>query len=138
MGTFETYELYHYGVKGMRWGIRKNPSKAFIKASKKANRLTKRADKAHKKSIKAIEKRTRAEKRWSGWGLQSNRGLLNATKQAARWSRKTYKRTNKANKWLKKMRKAFSQVKVTDISDAALAKGRNYINMLDRSDLDRR
>ena len=130
--------LYHYGVKGMRWGIRKNPSKAFVKASKKTNRLSKRAEKAHKKSVKAIEKRTRAEKRWSGWGIQSDRGLLKATKQAARWSRKTYKRTIEANKWLKKMRKEFSQVKVTDISDDALAKGRNYINMLDRSDLDRR
>lgn len=32
-------ELKHYGVLGMRWGIRRNKSKAFRKASKKANRL---------------------------------------------------------------------------------------------------
>lgn len=36
-------ELQHYGVLGMKWGVRKNPTKAYVKATKKQRRLDKRA-----------------------------------------------------------------------------------------------
>ena len=32
-------ELYHYGVKGMKWGVRKNPAKAYAKAVRKKRKL---------------------------------------------------------------------------------------------------
>lgn len=37
----ETCELYHYGVKGMKWGVRKQRM-----AEKKLNRVTSKADKS--------------------------------------------------------------------------------------------
>lgn len=123
-------ELKHYGVLGMKWGVRKNPSRTFGKASKKADRLKKRADKADAKMNKYVAKRTKAEKRWSGWGLQSNQGLLKATKRAARWTRKSNKRHAKADKWLDQMQKTFADVSINDISDADIDRGRNYIYML--------
>lgn len=38
--------LQHYGVKGMRWGIRKDVDKAYVKASNKLKKLQYRADRA--------------------------------------------------------------------------------------------
>lgn len=32
-------ELMHYGVLGMKWGVRKNPARAYVKAHKKLRRL---------------------------------------------------------------------------------------------------
>lgn len=55
--SLEADELRHYGVKGMKGGVRKNPSKAFIKAfikaSRKADKLSRHADKMERNYQKA-------------------------------------------------------------------------------------
>ena len=84
-------EVCRYGVLGMRWGVRKNPAKAYAKASRKDDRLD-------QKSIK--------------------KGLESA------------KLSNKHNKRIKSMEKAFSEVKISDISPEALEIGKKYTYML--------
>lgn len=48
------YELVHYGVKGMKWGIRKDATKAYIKAGKKQRALDNNV-KYHKKKLSDAE-----------------------------------------------------------------------------------
>lgn len=123
-------ELYHYGVKGMKWGVRKNPSAAYRKASKKATRLDRRVDKASKKLNKYTKKLNKAQRRFAGWGFSSNKNLLRQTKNVARWSRKLEKRTKKAEAWASNMRDAFASTKVSAIAEQDIRYGRNYVDML--------
>ena len=39
MYTHESDELCHYGALGIKWGVKRNPTKDYIKASKKRDRL---------------------------------------------------------------------------------------------------
>ena len=121
-------ELYHYGVVGMKWGIRKNPSKAYAKASKKANRLTEQALKANLKSAKLGKKSLpnliapNNSRRYAK--------AVNAQLKANKLEVKSAKLTKKYNKWINAMEKAFSEVKISDISPEHMAAGKKYAYML--------
>lgn len=54
-------ELYHYGVKGMRWGVRKNPDKAYSKASNKLRKLDAKLNKLTNKSVDISPKTAKYE-----------------------------------------------------------------------------
>lgn len=49
-------ELMHYGVKGMRWGVKHNPEKAFTKANAKYEKYQAKVDKLKTRSDKATAK----------------------------------------------------------------------------------
>lgn len=44
--------LEHYGVLGMKWGVRKDLDGAYLKATKKSEKLGKKIEKANKKYLK--------------------------------------------------------------------------------------
>lgn len=56
----EREELYHYGIKGMKWGVRRTPAQLGHKTSKKKNETrgwskdAKRAHAIEKKSVKQM------------------------------------------------------------------------------------
>lgn len=136
----------HYGVLGMKWGVRKDPSKAFRKASKKANRLDKKQQRLGNKATKANWKASKAnhkleqdvDRRSKGSILaksDEDHGLLSddakAKSSKANDIQLKYNSARlKSQKWESKMKKAFADVNVSDISDDDLKYGERYVYML--------
>lgn len=119
-------ELKHYGVIGMKWGVRRgNTQQAYEKASKKLKKLDDRVEKAKLKSRKATAK---ADKRL--YGLATSGMRDRAVSAASKASYKTAKKARKAQKWVSQMEKTF---KTTNISMTAeqQALGKKYLKMLD-------
>lgn len=82
--------LAHYGVLGMKWGVRKNPAKAYARAMAKSEKLKKRA------------------------GITSQRRLARINRKAAKANVKAAKATKK---YLKKLNNPFiSTSKLSELS----------------------
>lgn len=107
-------ELKHYGVVGMKWGVRKNPQKAYEKASKKLSRIDKKLEKQKAKT----EKRTRqSRERFVFRDVYAN---------SAQWhGRKYLKNAKKAEKWVKQMDKTFASTSI-DVTSEQYAIGKKY------------
>ena len=117
-------EIKHYGVVGMRWGRRKNVSRAFGKASKKADRLTSKSNKADRKVAKLTSKQSKYESRGDS---------DKANKTSAKLEKATAKRNlkqEKADKWISSMSDTFKNAKMSEISYEDLIAGQNYVTML--------
>ena len=76
MNDSNNYELYHHGVKGMKWGIRK---KRYITGFQAKRNATKAAEEARKKSV--AESRASGEK-GIGSFRKANRKALAAKRKA--------------------------------------------------------
>ena len=125
-------ELMHYGVKGMKWGIRRNPSKAYRKSVKKADHLNTLAANLDLRAKQANARMASTLAKTYGHGLfrASNGTLTRVAKKAANRNRLAANATRRAQRWEKKMRKAFKNVNVSQINPEDLEVGRNYIDML--------
>lgn len=100
-------ELYHYGVLGMKWGVRRNPTKAYAKATKKLNKLKSKADKNGVKTKKYYEKSGGGYITDIGKGIRDNQ--LRKSRRAAF---KANRYDKKATKWQKAMNKEFAKEKM--------------------------
>lgn len=121
-------ELKHYGVLGMKWGIRKDPDRAYEKASQKLRKLdTKlifkktKADLDYEKSTKAFARATNRKRM-----KKANKLTMKSNKSAL----KSEKARKKAIDWYKKMEKTFEGIELKNVSEEDVKLGKSYVQMI--------
>lgn len=124
----ETY-LEHYGILGMKWGVRKDPDKAYEKAGAKLEKLdrkaTRLASKGAAREQRALKKQSRATSAILFKRMKA-RSAAKATRRALQTYQKSQEKEVKAYRWNESMRKAFEDVKVSNMNEKYISLGEKY------------
>lgn len=108
--------LQHYGVLGMRWGVRRNPSAAYSKATKKLTRLNNKTNseytKLQKRKVKTegtgSARYRKLRQKQSKYQLKADRnkyGWFGSSSKAQKYQLKADRLGYKADKVLQKEKK---------------------------------
>lgn len=118
--------LVHYGVLGMKWGVRKNPDRAYAKSSEKVSRLV---SKSKKKYAKSENLRRKAYNRRATPGLTGNLPR-NRLRKARRLYRSSVKYAERANRFMNSMKRIFENTSYKNAMDNDFSEGSSYVNDL--------
>lgn len=125
----EPNSLEHYGVIGMKWGVRKDPQKAYDRANEKLAKLDRKAvkqgDRIERKQAKALRKQAKADsailfkKRKAGKAAKATHKAIAAYKKQQTAEMKAYR-------WHQSMDKVFKNTKVKNLNSDYVALGKKY------------
>ena len=120
MNEVEEYYLQHFGVKGMKWGVRKNRPEGV---SRRTNRQAKKDAKEYTKA-----------KMYYGEGAGTRRKLINKTVETKAKKDPSYKKAFDAHventDYAKRAQQARSQRKSTDTKNAVVKTGKQVSHAL--------
>ena len=118
-------ELQHYGVLGMKWGVRRNPSKAYGRAMVKKNKLEDRVVEQRSKGTKLQYK---AEKlRQKATSMKKLDAANEKMLQANRLLASAAKFEKKGRKWAKSVESTFKEYTIKKIPDGNIKAGKNFV-----------
>lgn len=119
-------ELQHYGVLGMKWGVKRGKtSKAYQKASKKLSKLDDRVTSSENEVIKRSQKYDNAMASRFATNRRQDKAQRKVQEAAAAYR----KSLRKANKWYKSMENTFANTDIK-LTTEQVKLGKKYMHRL--------
>lgn len=124
--------LEHYGVIGMKWGVRKDPEHAYERAGAKLTKLDKKVNRLNLKGSKREQKAVKKQRKASSaimFQKAKARRASKATRKALKSYQKAQEKQIKAYRWNEKMKNAFKDTKLKNLNRDYVKLGEKYSKM---------
>lgn len=124
----DTY-LEHYGVLGMKWGVRKDANKAYARASKKLSKLDRKAADSAASAAKADARSTDKQRKADSamiFKKSSAKKAIKAIEKSDRARLDYARKMEKAVSWYKQMENTFRDVKLSNVNSEYVTLGKKY------------